>query len=392
MNVLFVNYHDFTSNSAVHIFNLANELEQLGIGCAVCVPDNKRSIKRLGRPSFASVDFRDARAGRVRFADGGDPTIVHPWTPRENVRLVTEELVRRYGCPYVVHLEDNEDVITAHHLDIPVETMLALPADALNGRLPAALSHPERARAFLARSAGVTVIIDRLLEFKPDGLPGEVVWPGYERELFAPHPPDRRLKRKLRIGDDEFVAVYHGNSHPTNASEMRSLYLAVAEVNRRGFPLRLVRLGRDFVDFLGEHRSSVEQHVVSRGYVRRAEVGRYLSLADVLVQPGRADPFNDYRLPAKLPEFLAVGRPVVLPASNLGRYLRDGENCLLLYEGDTMEIAGALERLLADPELRERLGRAGRAFAEEHFSWPRSARKLAAFYGRVLDRVGAPTT
>ena len=87
VNVLFVNYHDFTSNSAVHIFNLANELELLGIRCAVCVPDNKRSSKRLGRPRFAVLDFSDARAGRVRFADGGAPTLVHAWTPRENVRL-----------------------------------------------------------------------------------------------------------------------------------------------------------------------------------------------------------------------------------------------------------------------------------------------------------------
>ena len=47
------------------------------------------------------------------------------------------------------------------------------------------------------------------------------------------------------------------------------------------------------------------------------------ALADVLVQPGRAGPFNDYRLPSKLPEFLSAGRPVVLPATNLARQLRD---------------------------------------------------------------------
>ena len=386
MNVLFVTYHDFTSNSAVHIFNLANELELLGIRCAVCVPDNKRSSKRLGRPRFAVLDFSDARAGRVRFADGGAPTLVHAWTPRENVRLVTEDIVRRYRCPYLIHLEDNEDVISAHHLGVTIDEMLSLPNDLLNRRLPPTLSHPQRARAFLADSAGVTVIIDRLLELKPDELPGEVVWPGYERELFAPRPPDLALKRKLPITEGEFVAVYHG----TNAAEMRSLYLAVAEVNRRGCPLRLVRLGRDFVDFLGEDRSSVAQLVVSRGYVPRPELGRYLSLADVLVQPGRADAFNEYRLPAKLPEFLAVGRPVVLPASNIGRYLRDGENCLLLHEGGEIEIADAVERLLQDPGLRDRLARAGRSFAEENFSWPRSASKLKRFYARVLERVGTP--
>ena len=98
---------------------------------------------------------------------------------------------------------------------------------------------------------------------------------------------------------------------------------------------------------------------------------------------GRAGPFNDYRFPSKLPEFLATGRPVVLPATNLGRFLDDGEECLLLRRGDALEIAAAVERLLDDDELRARLGRGGRAFAERNFSWPASARKLAALRPRA---------
>jgi hypothetical protein len=47
VNVAFVNYHDFTSNSAVHIFNLANELVDLGCACADCVPGGVETIRRL---------------------------------------------------------------------------------------------------------------------------------------------------------------------------------------------------------------------------------------------------------------------------------------------------------------------------------------------------------
>ena len=38
MNVLFVTYHDFRSNSAIHIFNLAEQLGHLGVHSAVAVP------------------------------------------------------------------------------------------------------------------------------------------------------------------------------------------------------------------------------------------------------------------------------------------------------------------------------------------------------------------
>ena len=283
-----------------------------------------------------------------------------------------------------MHLEDNEDAITADRLGLTVEELLAGPV----GSVPASLSHPVLMRQFLAEAAGLTVIIDRLLEFRADGVPAEVVWPAYERELFTDEPGEPELRRRLGIADGEAVIVYPGNVHDSNAAEVRSLYLAVAALNRAGRPVRLVRLGRDFVRFLEPELRSVEEHVIAVPLQPRGEVPRYLRLADVLVQPGSSNSFNDYRFPSKLPEFFACGRPVVLPATNLGRFVADGRECVLLRRGDALEIAEALERLLADSDLRERLGRAARGFAERAFSWHASAEKLLGLYDHALA-VGA---
>jgi hypothetical protein len=54
VNVLFVNYHHFRSNSAVHIFNLANELVGLGVDAAV--PNHVETVKRIGQPRFLCGD------------------------------------------------------------------------------------------------------------------------------------------------------------------------------------------------------------------------------------------------------------------------------------------------------------------------------------------------
>ncbi|HJQ35763.1 MAG TPA: glycosyltransferase [Thermoanaerobaculia bacterium] len=384
MNVAFVNYHDFTSNSAVHIFNLANELVDLGCACAVCVPNGVETIQSLGIPRFETLDFPTAIKHGLRFPDGGPPTLIHAWTPREIVRRTTDDLAARHECPFVVHLEDNEDVVAAEHLGLSPDELLRVSPRGI----PSHLSHPARTHAFLARAAGVSVIIDSLLEFVPAHTPTEVIWPAFEPELFGPSPPDPALRTKLGIPPGCSVVVYTGNAHAANADEMRSLHLAVAAVNRVR-PLKLVRLGRDFYNFLGSVRESVEPYVVRVELQPRARVGDYVRLADVLVQPGRPGSFNDYRFPSKLPEFLATGRPVILPDANIGRYLRNEQEAILLNNGDALEIAAAVERLLADAGLRERVGRGGRAFATANFSWRRSAERLKVFYAHALERLSA---
>jgi glycosyltransferase involved in cell wall biosynthesis/SAM-dependent methyltransferase len=390
VNVLFVNYYDFTSNSAIHLFNLANELDHAGVSSAVAVTDNPAGVDLIGAPRFQALDFREARRGGLRFPDGGPPALVHAWTPREVVRELVLELSAHYGCPYVVHLEDNEEVITADTLGLTLEQLHASSSADLDGSVPPTVAHPQRMRSFLAGAAGLTVIIDRLLEFQPDGIPSEVVWPAYEPDLFTTDPPEPELRRRLGIADGESVLVYAGNAHNSNADELRSLYLAVAAVNRAGRPLKLVRLGRDYVQFVERELKSLERHVVRVPFQQRSEVPRYLRLADVLVQPGRPDGFNDYRFPSKLPEFFATGRPVVLPATNIGRFVVDGEEAVLLRRGDALEIAEVVERLLDDGDLRLRLGRGARAFAERSFSWSASAEKLRLLYERALRPRAGP--
>jgi glycosyltransferase involved in cell wall biosynthesis len=86
-----------------------------------------------------------------------------------------------------------------------------------------------------------------------------------------------------------------------------------------------------------------------------------------------------------------MGRPVILPACNLGNELVDGEDALLLREGTALEIAARIEDLLDAPELRRRLGDRARAFALERLSWRRNAAELADFYRSALaaDREAA---
>jgi glycosyltransferase involved in cell wall biosynthesis len=381
MKVAFVNYHDFSSNSAIHIFNLANRLASLDLECAVCVPGDGETVHMLGEPQFRVLTFREAQKRGLLFPDGRGPTLLHAWTPRENVRRLTIDFAKRHRVPYVVHLEDNEAAITADHLGVSLSQLGTVASRALK-RLPDALSHPTRADEFLAGAAGVTAVIEQLRDLAPTHVAFEAISPAFEEDLFVPQAADQALRSSLGIAAEERVVVYAGNVHLSNSSEVRSLYLAIGLLNRRGIPVRLVRLGSDYVDFLADV-ADLKTYEVSVPYQPRRELPAYFALSEVFVQPGRASSFNDYRLPSKLPEFLAMGRPVILPRSNIGLELKDGVDAVLLSEGHAIEIANKVETLLQNDQLRRRIGEAGRLFAERRFSWARSAERLASFYDRI---------
>lgn len=378
MNVGIVNHHDFRSNSGIHVFNLGNSLAALGVEITAYVPGDPGTVADLGEANFrvrAATDLGNERLD-----------LVHAWTPREGVRVVTSALARKHQIPYVVHLEDNEDVVALYGSGLsPVRLRQLSPAQLhqLVRDLPGSSSL--RYQPFLEAAHGVTAVVERLLEFAPGGVPTAVFWPASEPDFFRPAAPDLSLRRELGIGHDEQVVVYAGNSHVANADEVRALYLAVGLVNRRGIPLRLVRLGVDHGDFRASLGPEALRYEILVSYVPRALVARYFALADVLVQPGRPDPFNDYRFPSKIPEFLAMGKPVILPATNIGLELEEGAEAMLLHRGDALELARVVEKLLADPELRRRLGAGARRFAERRLSWERSAQAVARLYADVLD-------
>ncbi len=72
--------------------------------------------------------------------------------------------------------------------------------------------------------------------------------------------------------------------------------------------------------------------------------------------------------PYSILEAMFAGLPVVsTPVGGIGEIVVDGETGILVPPGDEVAIAEAIERLLRDENLRQRLGRAGRQRARAHF-------------------------
>jgi len=91
-------------------------------------------------------------------------------------------------------------------------------------------------------------------------------------------------------------------------------------------------------------------------------------------------------LPKVLVEAGAAGRPIVATdVRGCREVVRPGVNGLLVPARDSTALARAIERLLQSPELRARLGRAGRLLAETEFAESVVVRQTLAVYRQLLD-------
>ncbi|MEX2613181.1 MAG: glycosyltransferase family 4 protein [Gaiellaceae bacterium] len=118
------------------------------------------------------------------------------------------------------------------------------------------------------------------------------------------------------------------------------------------------------------------------GFVEPRMLGPYYERAAVVVCPSRRE---GYGVVAR--EAMAYGRPVVASAvGGLVDAVEDEVTGLLVPPRDPKALRVALERLLADPELRWRLGEAGRKKVRTELSWDEATVATIAAYRDALTQ------
>ena len=118
----------------------------------------------------------------------------------------------------------------------------------------------------------------------------------------------------------------------------------------------------------------------AQGFVPHDELQGLYARAAVVACPSRREGFGVACL-----EAMAHGRPVVATAvGGLRDLVVDGETGLVVPPRDPGALRSALERLLGDPELRRRLGAAGRERARERFSWAAVTDATMAAYAEAV--------
>ncbi|MBV9770679.1 MAG: glycosyltransferase family 4 protein [Bryobacterales bacterium] len=124
----------------------------------------------------------------------------------------------------------------------------------------------------------------------------------------------------------------------------------------------------------------IDGRVGFTGYL--ADTGSAIRALDVLVHASTApEPFGRV-----IAEGMACGRAVIVSAAGgAAELIVEGRDALAHTPGDDEDLAARILELVSNPELRVRLGRAGRITAERRFDPGRLSRELIPLYRRVSE-------
>lgn len=216
------------------------------------------------------------------------------------------------------------------------------------------------------------------------GVPREkltVVYVSCESRLGPPSPLRRRAP------GEPARLFWVGSGIPLQGLDV--LYDALLELARRGVPVttRLVVGDRRPRERLAARAAADGLALTVLGPQPRARVGEEIAAADIgLGGHYSTIPKAKNVIAGKVFELLAMGRPAVVGASPATRELLvDGESAVFCEMGSAASLADAVERLVADPELAERVARGGQELFQARLRPEVAVQPLLAVLAR-LDR------
>jgi glycosyltransferase involved in cell wall biosynthesis len=211
-----------------------------------------------------------------------------------------------------------------------------------------------------------------LRRFSPDGEQADL-------DLLSAMPP--ATQGTMRIGLISTLARWKGH-----AVFLRALARLTADLQYRAYVIGGAIYQTDNsqqnLDELRAlaRRLGIADKVGFTGLVR--EPACAMRALDVIVHAStQPEPFGRV-----IAEGMACGRPVICSAAGGAKELiADGFDALAYTPGDEVALANRITQLARSPELRTRLGRAGRVTAERRFDLTRLAKEVMPIYRRIVS-------
>ena len=184
------------------------------------------------------------------------------------------------------------------------------------------------------------------------------------------------------------ILVYIGVMGPQDGLDylLRALHHLVHKLNRRDVFCVLIGPGDSVIDLKKMAIDlRLDGFVRFTGYIPKGDLLRYLSTADICLDPNPSNPLNDHSTWIKVMEYMAFGKPTISFDLTETRFTA-GKAAIYVKPNDEKAFANAIAELMDDPDQRAKMGRFGRERIENELSWNRVSGNLLAGYEQLLGQ------
>lgn len=208
-------------------------------------------------------------------------------------------------------------------------------------------------------------------------LPCNLIPFGIDLETFRPRPKVESRK-KLGIWPDQKVIAFRDNGLNTDQFKGLSWLMEALQMYEPKGPTCLLILqdGRAFRSLWPKYS------VITPGWIDGEELAVALSAADVFLMPSIQEAFGLMAV-----ESMACGTPVItFDGTSLPDVIKAPLGGLTVPAKDSVALTGAIQKLLEDDDLRDKLGKQARQIAEREYTFPLYVQRHVSLYEAVIER------
>jgi glycosyltransferase involved in cell wall biosynthesis len=342
------------------------ESDEVLINDRVTVRGVPTHLRRIFDPAVVAFTPSLAHNVRLREAD-----VIQSGEFYQLATFYASRAAAQTGIPLIVWQE------SFRHMRIPglwyEQSFHATLGRAVRANTRSYIPRTQKARAYLQEIAVPTTSI---LPWIPTGINGA----DFQPESPTYYPQD------FGFPTDFTLALVVARLSPGKGVDIA--IRAISLLKKRGIRVGLIIRGigpeQDSLKSMTK-QLDVEDVVRFLGLVPRAELAKLYNSSDLLLVPSRND-----LLPFALLEAGSCGLPsVTADAGCMSDFVQDGITGALVAPDSSDAMASAIDRLVADPDLRESMGRAARQRVAESFDLRVVASRLSKVYEEtVLDAPG----
>lgn len=181
--------------------------------------------------------------------------------------------------------------------------------------------------------------------------------------------PDISIFQKARKkrNDGKFIMIYPGSLNWHQGLDVAIKAFAKIAGKHPEAEFHIYGEGGDkktLVELIGD--LNLSDRVLFLGTKPMHEIADVMAEADLGIVPKRAVSFGDEAFSTKIPEFMAVGVPVIASSTTIDRYYFDDSQILFFRSGDVDDLASKMETIISDSSLRSSLVECGDAYVREN--------------------------